>query len=69
MNIHVQQGGTYHCLDYPEDKRSPADNTHAWLVTRSLDEVEAWLAPREAEHRKPSPVAMRLLCSAAHVST
>ena len=59
VNIHVKDDGRFYCLDSIEDKLSPADNTHAWLETTSLQEVEAWLADREAQYRKPSATQMQ----------
>lgn len=61
LNIHVQADGSYHCLDYLQDKRSSAGDTDGWLVTRSLGEIEEWLAKREEQSRKPSPLTMQIL--------
>lgn len=60
LNIQVKEDGRFYCLDYIEDKSSPVGNRPAWLATRSLQEVEAWLEGREEQYRKPSPVLMRL---------
>lgn len=60
LNIHVQEGGTFGCLDYIEDKTGTGDGD-AWLDARSTEQVEAWLEKREARSRQPSAVAKRLL--------
>lgn len=54
LNIHVQADGSYHCLDYLQDKQSRGGSTEGWLATPSLGEVEKWLEPREAQYRAPT---------------
>ena len=60
LNIHVQENGTFGCLDYIQDKRGTGDG-EAWFEARTVDEVEAWLDKREAQSRQPSELAKQLL--------
>ncbi len=52
LNIHVDKNGNFHCFDYADDEA---------VQLRTVGEIEAWLAPREANARQPTTLQDNLL--------